>query len=995
MDETRASRWAYPENLASRSPTPDSDNQEHAENPSSKRRRIARACDWCRKKKIKCDGKLPACANCLNYKTECIFTYTEKKRNPPKNVKYIENLESRLQKMEECIRSLVSQSDNEKPEHSPSSASAVSHHMELNASSSSSRSPLERQRPLDTVKTGPADSISSSRRTPTLDSSTSQSMLPLFQIINDEDISAHTRAPSDQDSACASKEASAFIIDGSEQGSSKFVGSSSTFSLFSPQGLRWIEEKSGTSEVTLAVQKVVAGLNGGEATVPLKCIPEFNYCRRISRSDGRPITDGIVREAQAHRQLPTRSLTEKCIQLYLGLYEPFIPVFSFEELNEICGRVYDDPTSCTVIDYISINIIIAIGLRCDLIDQSFLEEEQLVINFHSDVVEQILRDQFPAAHRPSNAAADKPVVRQIVDASWDFFLNAADYFRDILCGRSSVYVVQTLILIGIYLEGSEYHEESFIVHMNASRMAMSMGLHLRNGSMGLSESERIKRHKIFWICYIVDKDKTLKSGRPPVINDVDVTLPGPSKDFISVSEVFKIMYEFSRIQSKIYDRLYSANAWKLSDFELLEIIGELDKELLEWRDRIPLQYRPDHEIAGSDRRMIIPYVYVHMTYYNALSAIHRMSIHHPAWRRPLRTSSKSKATPRNPRVFASAAVCVQSARATVYLLRYFDGVELSSGWMATYFVLTALVTLFGNCLQNPTQSSASADIALMENIVRYVSLVFETANNMSVCNSGSVFFEELLKVARMVIDRARSMEAGQTDTPSGSVASHTDRLDFDRAKVATPSGLDEAQPASSDGTKSKGPSASLKGTERVTRSNSRYPQEPKTSPTEIQNYASEDGAADSLAKTGPTASVLGHNTSTGIANTNDPKSVPYIFPGPLGSTDIIGVFDRYQGSSTDGQEDSTLRETDLVGQLQAEAEERLWNDGIESCLSHTPPNPESNNPLMFDPQYIPKDMWTFPTAFTWDWGNGMSSVGGSYNPVGFKQQTEKMQDEQN
>lgn len=38
----------------------------------------------CRKKKIKCDGKMPKCSHCINYKTECIFTQVEKKRNPPK-----------------------------------------------------------------------------------------------------------------------------------------------------------------------------------------------------------------------------------------------------------------------------------------------------------------------------------------------------------------------------------------------------------------------------------------------------------------------------------------------------------------------------------------------------------------------------------------------------------------------------------------------------------------------------------------------------------------------------------------------------------------------------------------------------------------------------------------------------------------------------------------------------------------------------------------------
>lgn len=38
----------------------------------------------CRKKKIKCDGKLPSCTHCVNYKTDCVFTHVEKKRSPPK-----------------------------------------------------------------------------------------------------------------------------------------------------------------------------------------------------------------------------------------------------------------------------------------------------------------------------------------------------------------------------------------------------------------------------------------------------------------------------------------------------------------------------------------------------------------------------------------------------------------------------------------------------------------------------------------------------------------------------------------------------------------------------------------------------------------------------------------------------------------------------------------------------------------------------------------------
>lgn len=70
----------------------------------AKRRRIARACDMCRKKKIKCDGKMPACTHCINYKTECVFTLVEKKRSPPKGAKYIEGLENRLARMESLLK---------------------------------------------------------------------------------------------------------------------------------------------------------------------------------------------------------------------------------------------------------------------------------------------------------------------------------------------------------------------------------------------------------------------------------------------------------------------------------------------------------------------------------------------------------------------------------------------------------------------------------------------------------------------------------------------------------------------------------------------------------------------------------------------------------------------------------------------------------------------------------------------------------------------------
>ncbi|KAJ3011872.1 hypothetical protein HKX48_006610 [Thoreauomyces humboldtii] len=67
-----------------------------------KRKRIVRACDACGKKKIKCDGAKPHCANCLRSSTLCTYARHTKKRGPREG--YIMSLENRLKEMEALLK---------------------------------------------------------------------------------------------------------------------------------------------------------------------------------------------------------------------------------------------------------------------------------------------------------------------------------------------------------------------------------------------------------------------------------------------------------------------------------------------------------------------------------------------------------------------------------------------------------------------------------------------------------------------------------------------------------------------------------------------------------------------------------------------------------------------------------------------------------------------------------------------------------------------------
>ncbi|CEP11583.1 hypothetical protein [Parasitella parasitica] len=69
----------------------------------SKRIKISRACDECRKRKVKCDGVQP-CGRCRKSNAECVFAKLPPKRGPPKQ--YMENLENRLQRVERALKSL-------------------------------------------------------------------------------------------------------------------------------------------------------------------------------------------------------------------------------------------------------------------------------------------------------------------------------------------------------------------------------------------------------------------------------------------------------------------------------------------------------------------------------------------------------------------------------------------------------------------------------------------------------------------------------------------------------------------------------------------------------------------------------------------------------------------------------------------------------------------------------------------------------------------------
>ncbi|KAL3474168.1 fungal-specific transcription factor domain-containing protein [Aspergillus californicus] len=663
----------------------------------AKRRRIARACDMCRKKKIKCDGKMPKCSHCINYKTECIFTQVEKKRNPPKGAKYIEGLENRLGRMESLLRlsGLLSEDDGKTDlgtlEKRLADRSMAPGHQSTNNSNSPTR--------FNMVPNGHSQPASTSRHsTPRIDSHSSPR-------------TAATSPDSQKDSENEVEGLSDMMCSlvTNNCGETRYIGSSSGFSIFSPKGIQWVNEKTGDTSFQDMISSAYIDDN------------KWMYWKPEIFSD--------IFARRVFKPLPPK---EEALSLFRDFFDNFncmFPLFHEPTFMHLVEKQYSrDPYEGSGW-WASINVVLAISHRLRVMSNLVPHEE------------------------------DKK--------AWLYLKNAMGVLTELTMRNTDLLSVQALLGMSLFLQGTPNPQPSFFLVAAAIRLSHSIGLHKRGSGFGLNPVEAEQRKRVFWIAYMLDKDICLRSGRPPVQDDDDMNVELPSEDppdnigNVPLSDgkgrfnMFRILCQFSIIESKVYKRLYSARASRQSDGELLNTIGDLDRELEEWKDSIPTDFRPENEIKASHTPLILHVVVLHFAYYNCLTTIHRMSVHHGYWTSRLSNYAIQglNARPLNPRVFLSAVLCVTAARASINLIKYIPQGDFACVWLILYYPVSALVTLFANILQNPNDARARSDVKLMNVVVNFLSTLVSDESNGSIKRMLGVC-GEFERIAQVVLEKA-------------------------------------------------------------------------------------------------------------------------------------------------------------------------------------------------------------------------------------------------
>ncbi|KAK0787853.1 hypothetical protein LTR75_012749 [Friedmanniomyces endolithicus] len=694
------------------SPTQDdpANDDPSPEGRDAKRRRIARACDMCRKKKIKCDGT-QKCSHCLNYKTECIFTMVEKKRAPPKGAKYIEGLENRLGRMENLLRlsGLIGEDGGEKGEDlgtlerrllverqgaSGSPAQAVSQGQdgvsragapqERPSSTSANGTPQEDPQPVtsppvvNSLSGGPAtrrstDSPRSATAAGTNTAPSTQRQPPLPQK------DPFKRTPQEVD-ALADQMCSLIT---NNCGETRYIGSSSGFSIFSPKGIQWVNEKTGDA----SFQSMIANATTDSTSQP----------GGAGWDHWKPEVFNDLFERKVFKPLPPRRECEALLRDYFEHFNQMFPLFHEPTFMHLVDKHYSLEPYEGSGWWASLNVALAIAHRLRVMSNVVDQEED--------------------------------------DHAWGYLKNAMAVMTELTMRNTDLLSVQALLGMALFLQGTPNPQPSFFLVAAAIRLAHSIGLHKRGSGFNLNAVESEQRKRVFWIAYLLDKDICLRSGRPPSQDDDDMNVELPSEDppdnvgnvplasptgpntnghdnsndgsaaprprqqaddskeeggQRKAMNLFRLMCTFAQIQSRVYKHLYSVRASRQSDGELLNTIGALDSELEAWKDSIPLDFRPDI--------LSMP---------------------------PTRLSS-----------------CTS---------------------LVLYYPVSALVTLFANILQNPQDARARSDLKLMSSVVSFLTMLERDVNEangnvrrmLSVC-------AEFERIARVVLDKAeRDLRSGR------------------------------------------------------------------------------------------------------------------------------------------------------------------------------------------------------------------------------------------
>ncbi|WEJ96868.1 Fungal Zn2Cys6 Cluster domain [Yamadazyma tenuis] len=684
-----------------------------------KRDRVARACLYCRKKKVKCDGQSP-CGNCKSYLGgECTYPSETKKRVRNKRAKNdkgqsISELDSRLAKLEGLLTNLASK--------------LGAGNLELTESDEQSENDG-----VDEDETGEGGDESITKE--------NEGSNPPIQA-KDLDIEGdYSRDTREKNGSLL------FVLKHEEQCNTNtertyclpeaFYGSHSMFHIFSEKSLEWMHSRLPREHIHLLI--------------PVRNLPRlFSICIESFNEvwSGANSKDGRSKQKMAEGDFPEAQ------ELVYDLLEAFSRVFMAGQLVETSylrklfenyynnqkyegGRTYNR------------------GVR-----YQFRSSELLIMNISLALcISHVLYKRKPGPCTPTSgeqiSLCNTPTLDaygedDLIKLQSQFLVSSIHYYQKVSVMSEGVSTVQAILLFIIYLELTLVKSTAnYILAAVAVRFAQEIGLHRCESFEGLPIEEVAFRRKLWWFCEYLDIEICYRHGKPPLINPADVSTL-TRKDFISGSTVKNLPFNINtdnhldpkllkflleekgldvyfghfmsllnRLRFEAYSKLFSASSCDHSFTDIIYILTSMNKKMWELGSSMSPELRPrfynDSEFGNSalfqnktiEDGQLVMLLSFHLAFFTQLMTMNRLI-------------TRLKCDPHEIEIKNSEAIYLRdlasdSARTIVHItLRTVRNTISASNlsWLI-FYSSAAVLDILQSCLNKPKSEDTVSDMELL------------------------------------------------------------------------------------------------------------------------------------------------------------------------------------------------------------------------------------------------------------------------------------------
>ncbi|KAF7128505.1 hypothetical protein CNMCM5793_003293 [Aspergillus hiratsukae] len=382
-------------------------------------------------------------------------------------------------------------------------------------------------------------------------------------------------------------------------------------------------------------------------------------------------------------------------------------------------------------------------------------------------------------------SGDDPAETRIKESTV-YYRQALNLCRGEMLRGTTLEVVQYLLLMGQYLQGTQKSVQAWTVHGLAVKAALQLGLHSKDASQAFSPLEREIRKRTWFGCVVLDRTLSMTFGRPPAIPDSYVQLDLPVVDSIGQGQPFvddktirhSIQFFNSTItlykqMGDIIDQVYGQNLGCGPGLSVGETVGRvlsIENQLFSWAMALPESLRQltlqglREEIEQSENqprpfslkfRVILTLRYLHI----------QILLHRPILVKFLDAGLASGLEPGQERIlkeigYSSMKKCVESAMGIIDIIHELVSATgwqrdlLGAWWYSLYYTFNAALVIIGaTWVQRARQSAQDSPVHQPANIQLYpghaVATLYRLDTGNRMVDRCRYYLEQLISVLRL------------------------------------------------------------------------------------------------------------------------------------------------------------------------------------------------------------------------------------------------------